>query len=208
MATDIEKIKEEFLQTVSSHKMTIELDNGVHRCIRFAKPECFHGWFRLITWPSGLTINGDYGTYSFTRLPDMFQFFRSGGEQIQINTQYWTEKLISTDRGRSHEVFSCEGNEFLVRDAYRNYAKEESDAEERAYARQELRSAFATHPKSLEELHDLLEGLGNDSIAGQLSDALYDACLDDFTPAYIWCLWAIAWGIREYDRAAAGSKAA
>jgi hypothetical protein len=208
MATDIEKIKEEFLQTVSSHKMTVECDKGVHRCIHFANPDCFNGWFHLITWPGGLTIAGDYGAYSFTRINDMFQFFRSAGEQIQIKPDYWEQKLISTDRVSSHEKFSCEGNEFHIQEAYRNYAKEESCAEEREYARQELRSAFDSAPESLEQLYDTLGGLENDSIRGELSDALYDISLTAYTTRFIWCLWAIVWGIREYDRATAGSKAA
>jgi len=202
MSTDKQKIKGEFLEVVENHKMTIECDNGVHRSVYFADPDSFHGWFRLITWPGGLTITGDYGTFSFARITDMFKFFRTGDEKLRINCSYWTEKLISTDRARGHEEFSIEGNRFHIQEAYRNYAKKEPNPDHREYAREALRDAFDEAPESWEQLHAKLTYLDNDSIRTELNDALYDVSLDRLTTAYVWCLWAIAWGINQYDLAA------
>lgn len=208
MSVDCEEMKESFLKQVCKHEISIECDNGVHRCIHFAIPDRSQFWFRLITWPGGLTITGDYGTYSFTRVADMFGFFRSQDNKLQINPGYWAEKLISTDTRSGHEEFSCKGNEFHIRDAYKNYAIEEPDSEKREDIRGELRSAFGNYPDNLQELWGMIDEVPNASIRNELVDVLYDISLTGYTTRFIWCLWAIVWGIREYDRATAGSKAA
>lgn len=65
-----------FLADVKDHKISIVRDDGVYRHVRFAKPEtvCMH--FDLITWPGYLAYVGDMGAFTFTRLRDMFEFFR------------------------------------------------------------------------------------------------------------------------------------
>lgn len=52
-------------------------EDGIYRHIRFRQPGtmCMH--FDLITWPGYLCYTGDMGTYVFTRLADMFEFFRT-----------------------------------------------------------------------------------------------------------------------------------
>ena len=85
-----------FKRDVAKHEMTVLHDDGLYRHLRFArpKPASFMYWFDLITWPGSLTIRGDIGeSYTFSRLPDMFEFFRGK----DINPHYWSEKL---DGGR------------------------------------------------------------------------------------------------------------
>lgn len=89
---------ERFPRDTAKHEMTILHDDGLYRHLRFAqpKPHSWSYWFDIVTWPGSLTIRGDIGeSYTFSRLPDMFEFFRSrsGG----IDPHYWAEKL---DGGR------------------------------------------------------------------------------------------------------------
>ncbi len=71
-----------FLKDVANHEMQIIRDDGVQRHLRFKKPGtmCYH--FDLITWGGHLCYTGDMGTYVFTRVHDMFDFFRMGDQQV------------------------------------------------------------------------------------------------------------------------------
>ena len=73
-----------FLRDVAEHEMIVVRDDGVHRHIRFKKPgtSCMH--FDLITWPGYLCYTGDMGTYVFSRLTDMFEFFRTDREYMRL----------------------------------------------------------------------------------------------------------------------------
>lgn len=84
---------EVFLKDVSDHKMEIALDSGTYRHLKFKQSN--NSWnmhYSLVTWPGYLCICGDMGTWTFARLPDMFDFFRSPRE-MAINPSYWAEKL-------------------------------------------------------------------------------------------------------------------
>lgn len=71
---------ERFLQDVADHKMTVVMDNGVYRHLRFANSDsklAFNQWFDIVTWPGFLAYSGDMGCFVFSRLKDMFEFFRA-----------------------------------------------------------------------------------------------------------------------------------
>ena len=80
---------EQFLKDVTAHKMRVDLDAGKHRHLIF-RGTSNNMWFELVTWPGSLTISGDMGTWTFSRPPDMFNFFRG---EMKINPSYWAEKL-------------------------------------------------------------------------------------------------------------------
>jgi len=90
--SDHPEIAARFARDTARHEMTVLHDDGLYRHLRFSSNSRGYGeyWFDLITWPGCLTIRGDYGdAYTFTRLRDMFEFFRGKG----INPHYWSEKL-------------------------------------------------------------------------------------------------------------------
>lgn len=89
-----------FQRDTATHRMTVLHDDGLYRHLRFRshhlcndaeyRPTSSFYWFDLITWPGSLAINGDCGSFVFSRITDMFEFFRS---RYGINPQYWAEKL-------------------------------------------------------------------------------------------------------------------
>lgn len=85
-------------RTIRAHEMTVLHDDGLYRHIRFCSPDCNFYWFDLITWPGHLTVNGDCGTFTFSRVEDMFGFFRGH----RINPQYWAEKICGETRVKSY----------------------------------------------------------------------------------------------------------
>lgn len=78
------------------HEMTVLLDQGLYRHLRYKSPDRSSYWFDLITWPGCLTIRGDLNAaYTFAGGGhDMFGFFRGRS----IDPQYWTQKL-DADQG-------------------------------------------------------------------------------------------------------------
>jgi hypothetical protein len=92
-----------FRKDTAAHTMEVILDHGTHRHLRFKRPgtSCYH--FDIVTWPGHLAISGDMGASVFSRLADMFEFFRcpdhlhESAHGLYINTGYWCEKLEAND---------------------------------------------------------------------------------------------------------------
>lgn len=111
-----DEMAERFPKEVADHELEILRDDGLYRHLRFLRvttdPETgkrskssFY-WFDLVTWPGWLTVAGDCGTFVFSRIEDMFEFFRGS----RINPDYWGEKAqgdlrlkrYSEERFRQH----------------------------------------------------------------------------------------------------------
>jgi hypothetical protein len=119
--TDYSDIRDRFQRETAGHEMTVLHDDGLYRHLRFRKPE--HGdiyRFDLVTWPGHLTVCGDINdAYTFSRVPDMFEFFR--GTPGRINPHYWSQKLT----GDRDHVMSYDEDLFN-----RRVAEELKEAEE------------------------------------------------------------------------------
>lgn len=82
-----------FARDTETHQMTIKHDEGLYRHLCFRKPDTGLYWFDLITVPGTLIFQGDGENFVFSRIDDMFQFFRN--DNGRINPGYWAEKLTS-----------------------------------------------------------------------------------------------------------------
>lgn len=189
-----------FLRQIARHEMTIELDQGVHRSIRFGRPGSSTYYFRLNTWPGHLSICGDMGTFVFTRFSDMFKFFRDDGMKNRINLGYWSEKLTAHDKHSGHMKFSPELFQQAIRERFEQWDFDRDDAKAKALAH-------------LEDEWDGLLGATPDNAADAIRAAedytcpvtdnsfpeMWDYRLDDYTHHFVWCCRAIVWGIKRYD---------
>jgi hypothetical protein len=91
--------EESFLKDVAEHTVSIRMDNGVYRHLFCRKPGTGVNYFEVVTWPGTLAYTGDMGTFVFSRVVDMFTFFRGGDTgELRINPGYWSEKLEAVDR--------------------------------------------------------------------------------------------------------------
>lgn len=110
-----------FARETAEHKLTVLHDDGLYRHLRFSSPKNPFYWFELITTPHVLVFRGDGESFVFSRIEDMFDFFRRSGRgagaSIQIQPDYWAEKLES-DRDSvtvySPERFDMLAAEYLV----------------------------------------------------------------------------------------------
>lgn len=205
----------QFLRDVSKHKMEIIRDDGIYRHVRFKKPESGDMYFDLITWPGCLCYTGDMGSYVFSRVTDMFQFFRNGrgynpgqGRKLYINTGYWAKKVEAQDKGDGVTEFSEERFERAVigdlvgwLKSHRHKTTKDERRELWEAAKDEVLDADSDsggHRKQIaayEFYHQV-----NDRLAFCLQD-FRDHQLTEYSFRFVWCCYALAWGIQQYDEA-------
>lgn len=89
---EIQRTRKHFEADTKAHHLNVKADDGIHRHLLVKAPDNGFGWYEVITWPGSLTINGDMGTFTFSRTHDMLSFFGAG----EINPHYWMEKLGAT----------------------------------------------------------------------------------------------------------------
>lgn len=192
--------KQDFDKQVANHAMTIHVDSGKNRHLTFKPKGNTNMWFEIVTWYGSLCINGDMGTYVFSRVPDMFNFFRDR----EINPSYWAEKCIAQDLHAP--VYEFSANKFSA--AINKMTQEFIDAhhlteeqiqdlrdeilEEVAFDGNEHQSfasaaEFSTkHPtEELEKAYPFVD--------------LHDHDFTDFSYLYLWNCHAILWAINKYD---------
>lgn len=212
-----------FLRDVKDHAMTIIRDDGVNRHIRFSRPGtvCYH--FDLITWPGYICYTGDMGTYVFKRMTDMFEFFRqdrayneSVGRAFSINLGYWTEKLVAIDGNRcggkvkefDAEIFTRAINEYRVQ--WMRDAKESGSLNKKG--RRALWEAVDDEVLSnLDDGGDMAQHAAHNFNYDPVFNSkrkygwsfhdLFESDFTEYTHSIVWCCYALAWGIEQYDMA-------
>lgn len=205
-----EEVAERFKKTTAGHEMTILHDCGVYRHVRFMRPDNEMYWFEVVTSPGQLTFSGDGESFTFRRLPDMFQFFRHD----EPNPWYWGEKLACRNR---------EGILVWSHDKFIKWVKEEAET-----AIQEGKIAEDQVGRFWEEYAQITDEhfYGLADAWGALSDFQFwnddekmwraepDFCFDDgdfemletCVEYHWWFLWAcnaIPWAVAQYDAAKA-----
>lgn len=192
--------------------MTAKNDSGVHRHLVFrsiGRHPCLH-WFELVTWPGSLAINGDMGTYQFSRIVDMFEFFRRPGGGI--NPSYWSEKLDSVDRQGAVRMFDRAAARAKLAEEVAEWSP---DAKREAFS--EIGAAIDDSDADGQRFREACERFEfNDpgSVArgdddwGEWPPRKYEfvdvwewGTGSVYTPRFLWCLRAIVWGIAQYDAA-------
>lgn len=227
--------EESFLRDVAQHQMTVIHDAGELRHIRFGRPGDSNMHFNVTTVPGYLMFTGDMGAWSFSRLRDMFEFFRGKEEgPLRINRQYWSEKLIAASCTGRFDGSATEYSEELFKSALwrealslaRRMKESGVSAEHRAEMLKELRwvrDAGTNEHAAHQAAHDFeyraptpesqRRGLRY-FLTEERSDRawgftdFYENNLRTYTYHFIWACYAIAWAIRVYDASKAVAEAA
>lgn len=188
-----------FLKDVAAHEMKVLKDDGAYRHLSFRKPGTYCMGFDLITWPGYLAYTGDMGCYVFTRIEDMFEFFRTDrkrvkeGKTLYINLSYWGEKCASRDRDGIKE-YSAD----TFRAEIQRWLDEEEASDE---VREEVKGAVLSRADDGEyAAHEAARDFEHDGF--RFSD-FWERDLTEYTYRFIWCCYALAWGIRKYDESRA-----
>lgn len=210
--------QQRFERDVADHVMTIVRDDGVDRHIKFRRADDGYYWFEILTWPGALCIRGDCGTYVFSRLTDMFEFFRTdrGNDpnKLYINEGYWCEKLqaVSSNgygRGRAQEFSGDKFAAYVKRDFESYFESHDIEPERKADLWQEIQDYVLDYVGDGYEL-----GPAGSLLRDRTEEfpRMFEDCwewhCDEYTFQFIWNLYAIAWAIRQYDAAKAERHAA
>lgn len=194
---------------LAGHEMTIILDDGIHRHIRFKRPTSGTYWFDLITYPGALVIDGDCGTYVFRRLEDMFEFFRADRRdgKLRINPGYWGEKLQAVAKHGGYTEFDEERFDRVVKEYLVEWMRDNRDRT----TRQQRRDLWDSVMSEVIGADSDSDGFRKQAAAGDfyhpINGNVRSFCFRDwwehdvqrYTFQYIWCCYAIAWGIERYD---------
>lgn len=204
MRDEYEKQFAQFCKDVSDHKVAVLRDDGLYRHLRCSRGSYAYS-FDVVTWPGYLCYAGDMGSFVFSRLPDMFEFFR-GRRSALIDRGYLAEKAVASDK----------------HDGIREY----SEGLFRAAIRADFDAFVENHELSSDKSSELWQLIEDDVLSN--SDNQHDAMgaamnfrwgpdhvseprgrqvfpdfwehrLEDYTPRFSWCCYAIPWAIEGYD---------
>jgi len=211
--TKIEReVARRFKGDVRTHELTVLQDDGVHRHLRFAGPDTGMYWIEIVTWPGSLYVGGDMDGFVFSRLPDMFEFFRGDGQRI--NPHYWSEKLVAPAPGggdrRSVKVFSPEAFRATVLDTVRWAAPDYPRGLRSAVIRDVIDHPDAQSEDGARMVLDAFEwpdalDRKKDDPVFQFTDT-WEMDFRDWGFHFLWACHAIVWGIAYYDAHKAGRK--
>lgn len=210
--------EQSFLKDVSGHQMHILRDDGVYRHIRFKRPDsgCMH--FDLVTYPGYLVYSGDMGCFVFSRLNDMFEFFRMGKDDwnynrkggLSINLGYWSEKLKAVDgqrSGGSAKEFNQEKFTKAICDIRLEWIRSGrlEDPDDRRDLWEAVRERVLDRIEEGEQVahmaaNEFFERYADEAF--QFED-LWDYDFTEYTYRFVWCSYALAWGVKFYDDAKA-----
>jgi hypothetical protein len=187
--------EDRFLRDVSDHVMTVLRDDGVYRHLRFRKPDSSDMYFDLITWPGYLCYTGDMGTYVFSRLTDMFQFFRtpescrrSAGNSLYVNLGYWAEKLEASEPGGVLKFSQSRFHACVLE--YMDEAEVSDDIRERVM--DEILSFE-------DESEDLARQRVREFNDERLFPDFWENDFREYVFRFKWCCYALSWAINVYD---------
>jgi hypothetical protein len=187
----IERTAKMFALNTAGHELKILHDDGLYRHILMAKPGTGMYRYELITWPGHLSVGGDMDHYVFSRVEDMFTFFRGR----EINPHYWAEKVQDgreRTREYSEDLFKARVMDELKHMPVPNLTDEQREA--RAELLERMADGDAYHREGAQEL------LVDAERGGLFSDT-WEWRLEDWGFHFVYCLHAIVAGIKAYDAA-------
>lgn len=198
--------KETFLRNVAGHTMTIHCDSGIHRHLTFSTQGSSVYKFHITTWPGYLAFSGDMGSFMFSRLPDMFDFFRDDN----INPGYWAEKLTAHDKHGGHMQFSEEKFAEAIKQEFSYWSFDTE--EDRAKSWAALVDDWGGILNRYDDARDAFDAAYSWKcpVTDQQFTDFWEYQLEDYSYRFIWCCYAIQWAIQHYDasRLAANDNAA
>ena len=188
---------EQFLDDVKRHEITIHQNNGVYRHLTFKNADDCHQSFNITTFPDHLVITGDMGTLVFSRLYDMFNFFRS--DDLRIKPDCWDEKIQSMSRRAKDASFL----EFDI-DKIKEYAQKIinnfiNDNMLSKWQEEDLLKTFKSEILRSEDEHELVEAIRQFSFRDVDFTDFREGDYSEYRYEYIWLCYAIVWGIKKFD---------
>lgn len=195
MSTKYKCSYEQFLKDIANHSMDVLLDNGIYRHLEFSAGGSFNQKFQITTWPNYLCISGDMGCYVFSRLEDMFEFFR--GQLDRINPRYWHEKLQSDSKYVGSMDYSPDLFREAVKEHFDRWVEDETPSDQQKAELWKRIEEEVLSADNIYEAHSQASIFEHDECT--FFQDFWEHKLQDYTGQFIWCLYAIVYAIHQYD---------
>lgn len=202
-----------FLKDIALHQLTVLHNDGLYKHLRFKKPSDAHMHFDLVTWPGSLSFSGDMGCYVFNRQADMLEFFRSARgaksglaatDPLKLDPAYWGEKLQGVDKSDGYRTYSKAVFTRRVKDEYETACEYIESPERRSELWQALEKDVLAQGDTEGSAYRALVDFDHPDL--KFSD-VFEWNLREYTSRFMWCCFAIAWGVKQYDLAASAAPA-
>lgn len=191
-----------FQSDTAKHEMRVLREDGVYRHLRCQQPGTYCMAFDVITWPGHLCYTGDMGTFVFSRLPDMFQFFR-GDEDGRIDRRYWAEKCFAADRDGIREYREALFQEAVAGRVAEFIENEGLTDDEAADLRQcvedEVLCSGDNHQDAVAAAMAFRWAPNSATLGREVFSDFWEHRLEDYTGRFTWCCFALRWAIARYD---------
>lgn len=212
-----------FLVDTAFHLLEIIRDDGLYRHLRMKQPGTSCYYFDIITWPGYLTVTGDMGTWTFSRIADMFNFF--GRWDGEINIGYWSEKLEAGAGCSARELLAKDFDEDEFCESLKEYFSEYLEGNEaHDSGGDDEWNDDGISDSDKRNIREIVSDLcsANFSNEHDAYQAVYDAdwpegfsawdicdglTFKTYTSHFRWILFAITWGISKYHNTKLVDKA-
>ncbi|MDG6856157.1 hypothetical protein [Glaesserella parasuis] len=177
-----------FLNSIQKHQLTIIENTEYVKCFKMAIPSTHSMSFTVIYADNKAIITGDIGHYVFGRLLNPYNFFM---KEEEFSDSYITEKVIARDTLYPVKQYNSKVAEQEIRRTIHEYA--DFDLAKELY--QSLENI------DFESKHEVEHWLG--SLEGEAENVFDEVNMSDFTVLsdnFSWCIQAIAWATREFDK--------
>ncbi|WP_129138827.1 hypothetical protein [Modicisalibacter coralii] len=199
-------ILERFQRDVASHQMEVLHDDGLYRHLRFSRDGSSAYHFNITTWPGYLAITGDMGDFVFSRVQDMFAFFRDEPGRLGINPGYWAEKIqagASTPDRSLYMDWDEKAFKQRVVEEYKRWLESNGplDPEVSSDLKDQIREEILDEAHSEELACVAVANFHSDDAPDLFDDFLMElgSSCHEYSFHYLWCCWAIVWGVSRYD---------
>ncbi len=194
---ELAKVRERFPGDIAHHVTTVAQDSGLFRHLKCRHPDTYAMGFDVTTWPGHLAITGDMGSYVFSRVPDMFTFFRRRDDG-KVNLSYWAEKLVATSHREGHEKYDPDVFRETVTRRFAEWLEDHPLGGELPALHEQLTDdVLATADDGEDAARRAVDNFGYSG--HQVFTDFYEHSLRAYTYHFVWCCHAIVWAIAQYD---------
>jgi hypothetical protein len=196
-----------FNNDVKGHSVQVLRDDGLYRHLRCSEGSRYCMSFDVVTWPGYLCYAGDMGCFVFTRLRDMFEFFR-GRQEAMIDRGYLAQKAVAADKPDGIREYSEERFRAAVKADYGSYVESEELSPQSAAdlwecITDEVLSRGDNRHDAVNAAMDFEWTPSRGSRPRAVFSDFWEHRLDEYTTRFWWCCYAIPWAIAQYDAAKA-----
>jgi hypothetical protein len=192
---------DDFMASMSLHKMTVLRDDELYKHIRFAAPNEFENAFEVMSFPYHVLITGDMGCYTFSREKDMFEWFVKGHcapiKRPEIEVSRWFAKMVSKDAAISAKHYYLPAVIESIEEAKSNYTEGRGDC---SLEVEQFNELLEWKEYGAEKLLDEMQEFYLDSISVSPFQDLERDCYEVYSTHFVWCCYALNYGIGTYRK--------